>query len=62
MALEEAQVQQIKTALAATIQHQFAAKLDERFSQFQQEMSSLQASYSLDKLNKIDDRVQAANK
>ena len=53
--MEEAQVQQITTTLAATIESQFAAKLDERFSQFQQEMSFSQASCSqqvLDKLNK----------
>jgi len=54
MVLDEAQVQQM-SVLSATLQRQLAAKLDERLSQFQQEMSSSQALCSqqvLEKLNK----------
>ena len=55
MALDDDLVQQITNKLSATVERQFSAKLDEKLTQFQQEMTSTQASCSqqvLDKLNK----------
>ena len=55
MALDDDLVQQITNKLSATVKRQFSAKLDEKLTQFQQELTSTQASCSqqvLDKLNK----------
>jgi len=55
MSLNDDQVERITANLTESVGQQFSAKLDERLSQFQQEMFSTQASCSqqvLDKLNK----------
>ena len=62
MALEEDQVQQMMAALSATIERQFTAKLDERLSQFQPEMTSTQVTCSQQVLDKLNKKVYSFKK
>ena len=62
MALDDDQVHQITNKLSATIERQLEAKLDEKLSQFQWEMSSTQASCSQQVLDKLSKNTYAFKK